>query len=395
MKLFLQPNDTFFFRDGKPFTKGEQSDGYSIFPPLPSTILGALRTAYIAEHGDLSSFYAGEMEETIGTPKSLGSISLKGVFLADRKLEIYFPIPLDLVTKKGVQPKKEKNKLYTLERTPDNPDFISNAPLKRHFRWNFAEDVESETNGRLSRHSYLKNYLLGKQKYFKKFRHIEDFVCSEPKIGIERDYKTSAAKDNRLYRINMSRFQSQFLNTKERKSLSDLGLVVDYECNVELPANGLLKLGGEGRSFTYKQSSHTPDPLPTDEDIGALKKSIRSTRAFKLYFATPAIFDQGWLPKWIRKNKDKNTYNAKYKSLSFELSTAAVGKPIAIGGWDMKKNMPKPTRQAIPAGSVYYFKISDETCVDAILKTFHYKNISDYQAKEGFGLCFVGVAEGE
>ena len=35
MKLFLQANDTFFFRDGKPFTKGDQSEGHSIFPHYP------------------------------------------------------------------------------------------------------------------------------------------------------------------------------------------------------------------------------------------------------------------------------------------------------------------------------------------------------------------------
>lgn len=385
MILFLQANDTFFFRDGRPFTKGEQSEGYSIFPPLPSTILGALRTAYIAGHSDLSSFYAGKMADTIGTPDSLGSMQLKGIFLADKKLEIYSPIPFDLVMKKG----EKENKLYRLEYSSEKSNFISNASLKHHLRWDGSEDVESEISGRI-RHFYLRQYLLGLQKPLK-FRPLKDFARSEPKIGIERDYKTSTSKDNMLYRINMSRLQSQFLNTKERKALSELGFVVDYQCDEKLSANGLLKLGGEGKSFTYEQSCHNPDPLAPKKDMEVLKQSIRSSGAFKLYFATPTIFDQGWLPKWI----DNNTYKAEYSSLSFELITAAVGKPISIGGWDMKKNMPKPTRQAVPAGSLYYFKVSDQSCVDTIVKTFHYKNISDYQAAEGFGLCFVGVAEGD
>ena len=388
MRLFLQANDTFFFRDGRPFTKGDQSEGYSIFPPLPSTILGALRTAYIAEHGDLSSFYYGKMKEIIGTPKpdSLGSMHLKGVFLADRNREsrIYYPIPLDLVTKN----KEKENKLYVLERSPEKSNFISNSPLNHHLRWDKEdEDVESETSGRLI-HLYFRQYLLGKKTTFR-LNSIENFVCDEPKIGIERDYKTLTSKDNMLYRINMRRFQSL------KTDMSELGFVVDYKCAEKLSKNGLLKLGGEAKSFTYERSSHNPDPLIKEEDMQALKDSIRSSRAFKLYFATPAIFENGWLPKWIHKNTDKDTYNAEYKSLSFDMRTAAVGKPIAIGGWDMKKNMPKPTRQAIPAGSVYYFKVPNQTCVDTIVKTFHYKNISDYQAAEGFGLCFVGIAEGD
>lgn len=384
MILFLQANDTFFFRDGRPFTKGDQSEGYSIFPPLPSTILGGLRTAYISEQGDLISFYQGKMAETIGTPNSLGSISLNGVFLADRESEIYYPIPLDLVTKK-------KEKLYALECSPEKSNFISNSPLNRYLRWDADdEDVESETDGRLEGID-LTEYLLGGQTEFI-FKSLEDFVRSEPKIGIDRDYNTSASKDNMLYRINMSRFQPQFHNNpNERKALSDLGFVVDYQCEEMLPEKGLLKLGGEGKSFTYKQSGHNPNPFATEKDMTALKVSICSSRAFKLYFATPAIFDQGWLPKWI----DKETHKVEYSSLSFELITAAVGKPIAIGGWDMKKNAPKPTRQAVPAGSVYYFKISDEICINTIINAFHYKNISDYQAAEGFGLCFVGAVRGD
>ena len=66
MILFLQANDTFFFRDGRPFTKGDQSEGYSIFPPLPSTILGALRTAYIAEYGDLPTFMQKKWQIRLG-----------------------------------------------------------------------------------------------------------------------------------------------------------------------------------------------------------------------------------------------------------------------------------------------------------------------------------------
>ena len=178
--------------------------------------------------------------------------------------------------------------------------------------------------------------------------------------------------------------------------MSELGFVVDYQCNEKLPEKGLLKLGGEGKSFTYEQSCCNPDPFTIEKDKAVLKEAIRCSGAFKLYFATPAIFNSGWLPKWI----DKKTYQAQYPasgpgSLSFELITAAVGKLISIGGWDMKKNTPKPTRRAVPAGSVYYFKILDNSSVEAIVNTFHYQNISDSQAEEGFGLCFVGVAEGD
>lgn len=396
--LFLQANDTFFFRDGRPFTKGEQSEGYAIFPPLPSTILGALRTAYIAEHGDLPSFYAGcagsKITKSIGTPNSLGSMHLKGVFLADKGLDIYFPIPLDLVVKKN----ETDNKLYALEVCLHNSNIRSNTSLTHLLRWNEKEDVEAETSGKLANMD-LTEYLLGEHKNgehknFLLFRPREDFVVDEPKIGIERSRQTLTSEDGMLYRINMSRFQSSILNPNAQDALSDLGFLVDYQCDEILPAKGLLKLGGEGRSFLYQQSCHNPDPLYEEEDLKELKTSIEDSGMFKLYFAMPTIFENGWLPNWI----DKATYQglnlpSGTNLPSIKLITAAVGKTIAVGGWDMKNNMPKPTQRAVPAGSVYYFKMLDDCHVDDIINTFHYKNISDCRAEEGYGLCFVGAAE--
>ena len=53
MLIKLDPLDTLFFRDGKPFSMGEETWGNCIFPPSPSVIYGALRTAYFSNHIDL------------------------------------------------------------------------------------------------------------------------------------------------------------------------------------------------------------------------------------------------------------------------------------------------------------------------------------------------------
>ncbi|HEC25711.1 MAG TPA: hypothetical protein ENI54_06865, partial [bacterium] len=42
--------DTLFFRDGKPFTMAENRWADTVFPPFPSVIYGALRSAYFANH---------------------------------------------------------------------------------------------------------------------------------------------------------------------------------------------------------------------------------------------------------------------------------------------------------------------------------------------------------
>ena len=61
----------------------------------------------------------------------------------------------------------------------------------------------------------------------------------------------------------------------------------------------------------------------------------------------------------------------------------------------MAKRAAKPTYRAVPAGSVYYFVLSDRNRVDDLITAFHYQNISDERSAEGFGLALIGCAKGE
>ncbi|MCX8167342.1 MAG: type III-B CRISPR module-associated protein Cmr3, partial [Candidatus Micrarchaeota archaeon] len=70
-----------------------------------------------------------------------------------------------------------------------------------------------------------------------------------------------------------------------------------------------------------------------------------------------------------------------------------IGKPIRIGGWDMLNRSPKRMYKAIPAGSVYYFRVLNKCSWKDILDYFHFKNISDVEREKGFGLSFVGIVK--
>ena len=51
--LQFDPIDSWFFRDGTPFTTNStpQEDVSSLFPPYPPTVVGALRAALALEKG--------------------------------------------------------------------------------------------------------------------------------------------------------------------------------------------------------------------------------------------------------------------------------------------------------------------------------------------------------
>ena len=380
MKLFLEPNDTFFFRDGRPFTKGEQSEGHSIFPPLPSTVLGALRTAYIAEFGNLLLFYSKNMRGTIGTPESLGNaMRMRGVFFANNhnnQMDIFFPVPLDLVYKKTE--KDDHTPLHLL--TPQSKNFASNGIINNLLTWPTSDPIDSDADGLLDT-TDIGQYLQGdNQNLF--LINRTSLIERESKTGIARDRHTLSSEEHMLYRIDMSRFK----NTD-----GNYGFIVDYECPGNLPQKGLLKLGGEGKSFVYRHSCYDFSFLSCH--LKAVKSAIQSTGRFKLYFATPTIFKGGWLPSWLNSNTLSGGYPiGSAAPISLKLTTAAVGKPVPVGGWDMAKGEAKPTYRAVPAGSVYYFELTDKNRIDDLISAFHYQNISDERSEEGFGLALIGIA---
>ena len=362
MRLFLKPNDTFFFRDGRPFTRGQQSEGYSIETPFPSTVMGALRTAYIAFCGDMTQFANEQMKSVIGTKQSLAdaSIQIRGVFLGRGDGPLYYPTPRDLVSEK----KSGSAALYPLlmESQSDTFSSNSNSELSKILTWNDPTMQVEHPGGYISCDN-LRKYLLGETSGLTSEK--SGFIIDEPKVGITRSHKTLANDEGMLYRINMKRFSD-----------SEFGFIVDVNGIDQLPNSALIKLGGEGKSFTYRIASQKTDPISA-ADHSTIRDMVRDSGKFKLYLATHAIFDDGWLPKCFHGN--------------IELITAVVGNYVTIGGWDVADRSPKKAYRAVPAGSVYYFRLGNGADVDAILDCLHYKNIGDQRTQEGFGLAYVGA----
>ena len=362
MRLFLKPNDTFFFRDGRPFTRGEQTEGYSIEMPFPSTVTGAFRTAYIAFCADLAEFGNEELKSVIGTKESLNgaSIQLKGVFLGNANGQLYYPIPRDMVSEK----KSANMKLHPLSIASPVNSFSSNSAseLSTLLTWNNT-DIQVEHAGGYISCDNLRRYLLGETQSLTS--EGSDFVLDEPKVGITRSHKTLATVEGMLYRINMKRF-CKF----------EFGFIVDIDGIDKLPRNGLIKLGGEGKSFVYRETAQNADIL-SHEDRIKIQDRICKSREFKLYLATPAIFDAGWQPKYLHQD--------------IELITAAVGNYVTVSGWDVAHNRPKEAFRAVPTGSVYYYRLINGVKAETVLDCLYYKNISDQRSQEGFGLAYVGA----
>lgn len=333
--LVISAADTLFFRDGRPFTMGEDTYVGSInFPPNPSVLYGALYSTFKQD------------------------ISVENIWLRDEGGTNYFALPKDLVVPKGT----DKAKKLTLK----NIDFASSAALSNnHFLVN-NENKKVQDGSFLIGMINLKAYLRGKDESFS-CTPLSSYLSSEIKMGIGRNNLTKITQDGMLYRIAMQRSE-----LKIGVSIKNLESTISDRIPIQL--------GGEKKMAWVESSASSPDIAMPD---------LAGDTRFKIYLATPALFIEGFMPKILEQ-----------KGLT--LLTAAIDKPIHIGGWDIAGNRPKPMLQAVPAGSVYYVQAATPQLAQEIATEIHGKSISEYyyesrysnytfdSKKQGFGIAFIG-----
>jgi CRISPR-associated protein Cmr3 len=347
MTIEISPLDTLFFKNPKPFNAGDESWSDGIFPPTPSTIYGALRSIYFRNNPH-------ELEKANTKDDPTKDLLIHKIYL-EQNNNIYFPLPLDIVYKKGF-----KTHSYILQQ--DEKNIITN--YKTDFILNLKGDeaIEIFENSFLTMGNFKKYQNSSNEKFrrFAEIKSIDEFIINEPKIGNKIDKKNKTVQDGYLYRVDFKRL------------IKNVKIVVEFS-GLDIKNNQIMRLGGEGKIATINEIERVDINYPN------------INKKFKLYFLTPAIFDKGWLPKWI----DKDSLEGEYKGLNLKLLTASIGKYKLIGGFDMKENRPKLMYRAVPEGSVYYFELLNGD-KEKVIELLHNQAISDKLANEGYGITFIG-----
>jgi CRISPR-associated protein Cmr3 len=339
-----------FFGRGLPFAAGESDSSAGVPLPPPSVACGALRSAFFSEHPDelpLATGNATQNTEANDTPEARKDMCLThwSLYSASDQ-ESLFPAPLDFAL-------NEDNQLELL-RLETNSDGLCSVPGNLPYRLR-VEKIEKKPNAPTGCWvRYLADYLQGKTPCLWK---AEDVFLPEPKIGLTRDTATKTAQQGMLYQLPMLRFKE------------NIRFALSYENLAFVPS--MLRLGGQTRVCTAEKTSASFAIQPGDISNGC----------FKLYVATPAIFSDGWRPEFLQDGK-------------YELCAACVGNAVPISGWGMKARRPKPLCLTVPAGSVYYLKLTENTAQarNEVIERFHGKAISSklLDKRQGFGIVYVG-----
>src|SRR5229473_634181 len=134
MIIFLEPQESLHFRNGRPFNAGEVGYAETIFPPTPETLQGVIR-ALIASHWDSTRSLAEVFQEgsdlvkLIGNNRSYGRFRITDIALARRigtNIKPLYPVPAHILIE------EKTNRLFLLR--PDRlANTISNMPHQMQY----------------------------------------------------------------------------------------------------------------------------------------------------------------------------------------------------------------------------------------------------------------------
>ncbi|HEU4636124.1 MAG TPA: type III-B CRISPR module-associated Cmr3 family protein [Edaphobacter sp.] len=375
VRVALVPRDGIFCKDGRGWQTSSAGRGYALDWPWPSTILGALRTAWgrLEEHRTKTAFGANEWRTRTGLQLTR-TLTLRRPFNAYWTSDhVVWPVPSDAL---WVQ---DRGEVVRLNPTPSPvPTLGRDDDAIRESLWRPTVEFEGKPLARprwLSAQDFA-SWLAGVSVS----AHSDTAVPSPTKrrqtrIGIRPDELT--AGDGAL-------FSHEVLETLERCAEWAIG------AEVTLPSGSFPPVGALGSDSRTVKIEPIPPTLfdPPQRVIDSFSDGMFGMR---LVAVTPLCFEGGWLPDGIHVTE--GLYQGTLKPLEGELilRAAFVGRPVHVSGWDMAVQAPKPTSRMAPPGSVFFIQRADRkpfTKADA--RSMWLARLGG-RTDEGFGLVVPGT----
>ncbi len=330
--LEIDPLDTLFFRGSEPMMAGENHEVRTVFPPMPSTIVGALRAAILAQRGGLIEFLGHEGDDpALAALPLLGNAAKSGFAVAgplieaeisDDAQEIFLPAPAhwfgeENKTKDAMSVCVAKAGLSEAETL----GLAGSSPFPLLFE-------SPQTTAMKNLHGFWAN-----PAAFAAVNHVDcpiplvddlrkvqagNSVLLRPDALFGREPRTGIALDLAPRRVKKGHLYS----TTHVRLMAGARLLVGLSSGLapsHLDSEGLLQLGGEQRLSRYRlRQEKVALPIPATDWAMALAP---------VEFG--ALRQAGLLDR-----------------------PRASGPLLRMAGWDMKTRFHKPTMAFLPMGTV-------------------------------------------
>lgn len=369
----IEPRDSIIFRDGRPFNPTPGARAKSLPFPYPSTLAGAVRTR--AGQGEKGVFDTSRIDELL-------QIGIRGPVLVemDQPDGWYFPAPADclVMQPEGEDDEKRGKRLwarpvsvqeYEWTNLEDGLELVSIVPVKknkphanapRFWKW---REIKAWLENPVNVEQPVNLNELGMAG-----------LTTESRLHVKIQAIEHTAEREMLFETS----GLEFVRVADKKA-SFYGLAVETEAML---TEGPDFLGGERRIVKWHKGEKLP-ACPKE-----VKEAIHRTNHCRLLLATPAIFENGYLPQWLERCTT---------GVTVRVRAAAVPRYQAVSGWDYKHKSPKASRRLAPAGSVYFLQLTgDDAAIEQFVENIWLHNISDAEQdrRDGFGLALLGSWNG-
>lgn len=336
----ISPIDVCLFRGNRLFGATSEHNETAM-PPWPSVFSGAIRSRILADRGiDWTQFLKGTLKDakvlkTVGTADAPGPLRLTWLALFSGG-QAWFPLPADLTVFSD-----QDEGVIALEPLPRTaiahfeaafplasiPVLRRQATSKPLFRW---------VNG-----AGLASHLKGQPVKAKHLIVPSKLWDTVDMLGIALAGDSRTADEGRIY-------------TSEAVALlPGVSFIAGFDGHGDLlPVDGLVRLGGDGKSASIH-------PVTNEFDFSTLSVPITSEK-FRVILSTPGVFPDGWMPPCVEI--EQGDFLLRAKDFTARLVSAAVPSYQTISGWDVARQEPKSSMRMAPIGSVYWFEtISGDT----------------------------------
>lgn len=409
-QVTVRPRDAIIARDGRPFSTGQRMRSLDWL--YPSVVAGSMRTL-LGQHA--GGFPAGVAEYQRLTD-SLKNIAVRGPLLCltkDGRSELAFPAPLDIVVHRrdgilgarAARPCDEGRSGGGCDLDPELGLFPVMLPESTE------PDLKPETVPPFWSASLMASWLADATGESFPLRGLKDWpegflraASIERRYHVKVDPQSGASQDQMLFmtagldltRLLPARASSESCFAAPDVTIAALVAAQDEWAPVMEALATWSPIGGERRIAYWETSSLKADPpiWSIPPQILTALQSPGDSGYVRMALATPAIFDNGWYPGWLRPVAGSKRLSGTLpgSSIRVTLIGASVGRWKPLSGWSYEPPAgPKAVRRMVPAGSVYFFRVEAGQPEDFAAAWLHAVSDVEQDRLDGFGLALWGV----
>lgn len=375
-RLALVPRDGLFCKDGRGWHTSASGRGHGLDWPWPSTVLGALRSAWGRGEEARTGQHFGP-EEWRGETAAL---QLERTLVLRRppgarwtSTHRVWPAPSDALWLEGdanahrLDP--EPPRLRTLGRDDDDAREALWVPA-------LEEAAKPLPWPRWWSDERFGGWLAGR---------------SVPAHDPERAFDVS-----RRVQVHVGIRPESFTADEGVLFSHDVVETLEGDAEWAIGFEALLPAGDTPAVATLGSDSRLAQIEPLPEEVfcppAAVLDTFRAGSAgLRLVIVTPACFEKGWLPDRFEQRGREIRGRLGMVNSEMVLRAAMVPRPVHISGWDMAAAAPKPTSRMVPPGAVYFFERADGEVFGEADACALWLAVLGARADEGFGRVVPGV----